>query len=409
MDNWFKSRWFIRVVSLAFAIVLYIFVQVEMDQYQNDSRLLPNAGDDVQTVDDVPVNIRIDNDSYVVSGVPEVADVTLEGNMGTITATAKQKNFDVYVDLNDLDPGTHRVDLAYTGIPEDLSVYVEPKTVEVTIEERATKKLGVSVDYIHQDQLPEDMEVGEAQTDPEQVTIASSKDVIDKVAIVKVFVDLADVTKSIDNREVPVKVYDAGGNELNVRVEPENVKASVDIGSSSKKVPVNVQTTGDPPDGYDLASVEPDPSDVKVFAKKDLLKDLDNVTTEKINLDDVTESGDMDVDLALPDGVSADGDGSIGVAVKLTQTREFDKVPVEVNNLDDSQNLTFSKPENDQMLVTASGSQKTISDLTAGDFTASIDAADLADGEHELPITIKGPDGIETSGEFDKASVEITS
>lgn len=75
MDNWFKSRWFVRGISLFFAIVLYVFVQVEMDQYQNDSRI-PDNNEGIQTVENVPINIRIDEDNYVVSGVPEFATVS---------------------------------------------------------------------------------------------------------------------------------------------------------------------------------------------------------------------------------------------------------------------------------------------------------------------------------------------
>src|SRR5699024_12357373 len=111
MDNWFKSRWFVRGISLAFAIALYVFVQVEMDQYQNDSRLLHDSGDDAQTVEDVPVNIRIDNDSYVVSGVPEVASVTLEGTRGTQAATEQEKDLEDDVDIEGYEGRTNRVTL----------------------------------------------------------------------------------------------------------------------------------------------------------------------------------------------------------------------------------------------------------------------------------------------------------
>ncbi len=121
MDNWFKSPWFVRAISLAFAVALYVFVQVEMDQYQNESRLLPNTNADIQTIENVPVNIRINEEKYVVSGVPEFAAVSLEGSTGTLTATARNQNFDIYVDLEGLDPGTHTVELKHTGIPKELT------------------------------------------------------------------------------------------------------------------------------------------------------------------------------------------------------------------------------------------------------------------------------------------------
>ncbi|HLR63290.1 MAG TPA: CdaR family protein [Lentibacillus sp.] len=408
MDNWFKSRWFVRGISLAFAIALYVFVQVEMDQYQNDSRLLHDSGDDAQTVEDVPVNIRIDNDSYVVSGVPEVASVTLEGTRGTLTATAQQKNFDVYVDLEGLEEGKHTVDLQHSGIPDDLNAYIEPKTIEVTIEERESEQFDVTVDPFNTDKLPDGYEIGEVQADPGQVTITSSKEVINQIAIVKVFVDVAEATESIDSREVPVKVYDANGNELSVLVEPESINASVEINNPSKTVPVSVETTGEPPEGYSLSSISANADEVEVSGTNEVLQNIEEVSTEAVDLSDITESGTVDVGLDLPDGASVPDSGAIEITVELEQTRTFEAVPINVENIGNGQDISFTEPENQEMDITVTGSQEDVSELSADDFNILIDAEGLEAGEHEVPITIESPDAIEVNGEFEQAAVEIS-
>ncbi|TFJ92385.1 CdaR family protein [Lentibacillus salicampi] len=406
MDSWFKSPWFVRAISLAFAIGLYVFVQVEIDQYQNDSRLETNNSSDAQTVEDVPVNIRIDDENYVVSGVPEAVTVTLEGKTGALTATARKQNFDIFVDLENLDAGTHTVDLQHTGIPDELNAYIEPKTIEVTIEERASEQFDVALDFIGQ--LPEGYEIGESQTEPGQVTITSSKEVIEQIAIVKVFVDVSEATEPIDSREVSVNVYDARGNELNVRVEPENVNASVDINNPSKDVPVDVETSGELPDGYSLSSISANTDEVEVFATNEVLQDIDGVSTETIDLADITESGPIDVGLALPDGASVPAIETVEVAVELEQTRTFETVPIDVENLGDGQDLSFTEPENEEMAITVTGDQADISELTADDFTVVADGEGLEEGEHEIPVTIEGPDGIEVNGEFEQITVEIS-
>lgn len=408
MDNWFKSRWFVRGISLAFAIALYVFVQVEMDQYQNDSRLLHDSGDDAQTVEDVPVNIRIDNDSYVVSGVPEVASVTLEGTRGTLTATAQQKNFDVYVDLEGLEEGTHTVDLQHSGIPDDLNAYIEPKTIEVTIEERESEQFDVTVDPFNTDKLPDGYEIGEVQADPGQVTITSSKEVINQIAIVKVFVDVAEATESIDSREVPVKVYDANGNELSVLVEPESINASVEINNPSKTVPVSVETTGELPEGYSLSSISANADEVEVSGTNEVLQNIEEVSTEAVDLSDITESGTVDVGLDLPDGASVPDSGAIEITVELEQTRTFEAIPINVENIGNGQDISFTEPENQEMDITVTGSQEDVSELSADDFNILIDAEGLEAGEHEVPITIESPDAIEVNGEFEQAAVEIS-
>lgn len=103
MDNWFKSKWFVRVLSLAFAVTLYAFVNVS--ENPNSDATFSGSSDATETLDNVPVDIRIDRDKYVVSDVPEEVQVTLQGNRGSLTPYLLQRNFDVYVDLEGLGEG----------------------------------------------------------------------------------------------------------------------------------------------------------------------------------------------------------------------------------------------------------------------------------------------------------------
>lgn len=410
MDNWFKSKWFVRAISLAFAIVLYVFVQVETNQFQNDSRFSPNSNDDIKTIENVPVNIQIDDENYVVSGVPEFATVSLEGPTPTLKAVTQQRSFDVFVDLTKLEAGTHTVELEYSGVSEDLNVYTEPKTIEVTIEERASKEFDVAVDFINTDQLPEGYELGKPEVDPGAITITSSKEVIDQIAIVKIFVDVAGVKESIENREVPVNVYDSRGNELNVQVEPGSVSVSAELSNPSKDVPVTVSTAGELPEGYSLASISANVDKVEVFAVNDILQNLEEVTTKDIDLSKINQTGMIEVGLALPDGTNAPESKTIEVAVELEQTKRVEDVPISTGNLDDGQAASFIQPEDQSMNVTVTGNQRDVSELSSEDIQVIADAEGLGGGERQIPISIETPDNIEVnSSEFEQVTVEITS
>lgn len=407
MDNWFKSRWFVRGISLFFAIVLYVFVQVEMDQYQNDSRI-PDNNEGIQTVENVPINIRIDEDNYVVSGVPEFATVSLEGPTGTTTATARQKNFDVFIDLQNLEEGTHTVELQHSGVPEELTVYIEPKTIEVTIEERASEEFDVAVDFINTEQLPQGYEIGTSEVSPQKVTITSSREVIDKIAIVKVFVDVAGLEENIDSREVPVNVYDASGNELNVKVEPESIAVSAEIQNPSKTVPVTLSTTGDLPEGYSLTSISANVDEAEIFGTSDVLEGVEEIATEEIDMSEITESGTINVGLALPDGANAPELEQVEVTIELEQTRTVEDVPIDIENLEEGQEVSFVEPADPTMNITVVGNQSDVSELTTEDFQVTVDAGGLESGEHQLPVTVEGPENSEVNGQFGQVTIEIT-
>src|SRR5699024_2224911 len=113
-------------------------------------------------------------------------------------------------------------------------------------------------------------ELGQPEVEPSTVTIVSSENIIDQIAMVKVFIDATDLRESIRSREVPVSVYDIQGNDLSVRVEPESVAVSVLVERPSKTVPLNVQTSGELPDGLTLEEMIA-PEELEIFGRRDIL------------------------------------------------------------------------------------------------------------------------------------------
>ncbi|MUK89323.1 hypothetical protein GMD78_13170 [Ornithinibacillus sp. L9] len=410
MDKWFNSKWFVRGISLAFAIMLYVFVAMEQAGTDNENKIFfPGASPQAETVENVPVDIRIDNEKYVVSGVPEFVNVTFEGTSTSIlNATVRGRNFDVFVNLEGLGEGEHTVELQYENVPTELDATIDPSTIDVTIEERATKEFNVTVDILNEDQLPAGYELGEVTVNPGTVKITSSKSVIDQIGIVKAFINVAGLTESVEDQQVPVNVYDGQGNELRVRVEPENVSVSAEVDNPSKSVSVSVSTSGTLPEGYSLISIEPSIEEIEVFATSQILADIEEVTTEEIDLSEITESGTISVNLALPEGVQIPNVEQIDVAIELEQTRIIEAVTIEVENLADGQAISFVEPNEEQMSITVVGNEQDVSNLSADDFRLAIDVEGLDEGEHRVPVLIEGPDNITIDGEYEEILIEIT-
>src|SRR5690625_1516340 len=359
MDNWFNNKWFVRAVSLAFAILLYVFVSFEGTT--TDSRI-PSETDRVEVLENIPVDILIDEDEYVVSGVPEVVTLSLEGPYSILMPTAKQQNFDVFVDLRDLEAGEHTVEIDHDRIPSELSVYIEPKTTNIVIEERATEEFPVQVDFINEDQLPDGYELGTVEVNPGTVTVTSSRTIIEQIAMVKVFVDVAGLTESINNREVPVNVYDNQGNGLNISVVPENVIVSVEVDNPSKTVDVHVATAGELPDGFEMTDLTPQYTEIEIFARRSILEDIEEISTEEIDLTDIDESMTLPIRLALPDGVVVKDD-QIEITIKLEQTLEIADVPISIENEANDQTVTIEAPDKLQTSLIVKGSDQHVKDL----------------------------------------------
>ncbi|SHF73038.1 CdaR family protein [Ornithinibacillus halophilus] len=407
MDKWFQSKWFVRGIALALAILLYISVNIDSESVENDNlTFFPSSSPETQTVEDVPVEIRMDSEKYVVSGIPEFVTVQLEGTSATLVATARQRNFDVYVDLEGLEAGEHTVRIQ-TDVPSELTATVEPEFIDIVIEERATEEFKVNVDFLNNEQLPEGYEIGEIEVNPETVLITSSKSVVEQIGIVKVYVDVKDTSESIENRAFPVNVYDSQGNELRVRIEPETVSVSVEINNPSKNVSVSVPTTGTLPEGLSLVSIEPNIEEVEIFATSNTLEGIDEIKTKAVNLSDITESGTVDLQLELPEGVQAPDIDAIEVSIELEQTKQLEDILIDIEHLNDGQEVTFIEPEEQTMSITIVGNEQDVSEITDEDIRVYIDVEDLEDGEHQVPILIEGPEGVTINPDMELVTIEI--
>lgn len=407
MDSWFQSKWFIRVLSLAFAVTLFIFVNVESNTSGSDSSI-PARNNQVHTLDDVPVDIHIDSDNYVVSGVPEFATVTLEGAPSVIMPALFNRNFSVYVDLEGLGEGEHTVELEHT-LSEDIKVYIEPKTIVVTIEERATEEFPITVEFLNEDALPEGYEVGSYELDQTTVTITTSRTTMEQIGVVKIYVDLAGVDGPIQNREVPINVYDTQGNELNVRLDRESVEISVEFINPSKVVPINIETTGELPEGFSLMSISANLDEVEIFAVSDILQGIDSISTEPIDLSQITESGTIEVGFDLPAGVNTGDLETIEVTIQVEETRIIEAMAIEEEKLEEGFEVTFLEPTDAEMDITVTGDEELLRGLSRDDFRIIVDLDGLDEGEHQVPVTIDWEeiDDVTVTPEFEEVTVEI--
>lgn len=407
MDSWFQSKWFIRVLSLAFAVTLFIFVNVESNTSGSDSSI-PARNNQVHTLDDVPVDIHIDSDNYVVSGVPEFATVTLEGAPSVIMPALFNRNFSVYVDLEGLGEGEHTVELEHT-LSEDIKVYIEPKTIVVTIEERATEEFPITVEFLNEDALPEGYEVGSYELDQTTVTITTSRTTMEQIGVVKIYVDLAGVDGPIQNREVPINVYDTQGNELNVRLDRETVEISVEFINPSKVVPLNIETTGELPEGFSLMSISANLDEVEIFAVSDILQGIDSISTEPIDLSQITESGTIEVGFDLPAGVNTGDLETIEVTIQVEETRIIEAMAIEEEKLEEGFEVTFLEPTDAEMDITVTGDEELLRDLSRDDFRIIVNLDGLDEGEHQVPVTIDWEeiDDVTVTPEFEEVTVEI--
>lgn len=316
MDNWFKSVWFIRIISLMLAGLLWVTVNVD-DNMDSDSIFFNQSSSDMETMENIPLEIRFDSEEYVVSGIPQEVSVSVEGPAGAVAPVARQKNFTVFVDLNGLGPGTHEVSLQHSGISNQLSVTLDPKIIEVTIEEKVTQDYEVSIDYINERNLDSTLELGDPEVSPSEVSITGASSVIQRVASVRAIIDVGGTTETIQQQEAPVKVYDNQGNELNVLVDPTAVEVTVPVSRRTKEVPISVVPRGGNTEGALIDSVSTETEEVTISGPQDVLDNIDEIAEVPVDVTEVTEDETLEVEIPLPEGVTSADPETIDVQVDV--------------------------------------------------------------------------------------------
>ncbi|WP_017187518.1 CdaR family protein [Alkalibacillus haloalkaliphilus] len=411
MDNWIKSPWFTRIVSLFLAILLYTTVAIdEANTSRSNDIFLPTGSSDVETMENVPLQVDLEEDDYVVRGVPDTVNVTVEGPRSVITQTVRQRNFDVFIDLNELGPGQHEVDVLHAGISSQLSVYIEPRTVDVTIEERSTVSFPVEVDFFGHDELGEtDAFASEPVVAPEEVDITGSSAEVDRIAMVKAIVGLTELSEDGVVNDAPIRVYDAQGNELSVYVDPSTVSVEADVSIDDKRYPLTYELTGELDDSLVLQGVNLNPVSATLYGSLERLDEINMLEPLEINLSEIEETTILEVDVPVPSGVTRSEPETVEVEVAVEEAIEdtLDDVEIEVDNLEDNQEITFIDPDEALIDVNVIGTQDDIDDLSSDDIRIWIDVDGQVEGEFFADLQLDGPEGIRLSTEEERVRVRI--
>ncbi|MCM3035753.1 YbbR-like domain-containing protein [Bacillus pumilus] len=412
MDKILNNRWAVKLLALVFALLLYGAVnsaQAPTPKKIGES-FFPTSTTDEATLTDIPVKAYYDDEKYVVTGVPQTVNVTIKGSTSAVKTARQTKNFEIYADMQNLSTGTHKVELKARDVSKGLTLSINPSVTTVTIQEKTTAEFPVETEFYNQNKIKDGYSPEQPIVNPKKVTVTGSKDVIDKISVIKAFVNLEDVDQQIE-KEAKLTVYDSSGNELPVELSPSVVNITVPISSPSKKVPFKIERTGSLPDGISISSIETSPSEVTVYGSQKVLDSLDFIDGVKLDLSKIKDDTEIDADIPIPDGVKKVSPETVKIKVKVAtaQEKKIDNVPISIVGLSKDLTSDFVTPSSGRITLTAKGSKSAIDKLKASDVEAYINVGDLNEGTHEVTVQVNGPQNVTWTLSRSKVKVKLTS
>ncbi|MCM3744859.1 CdaR family protein [Sporosarcina luteola] len=423
VDKLMDRPWFLRFTALALAIILFFSVQSENEKKTNST-----IGDSQGTIHDVPVEVLIDNENFVVTGVPKTVNMVIDGPSSLVQSAKLLKDFTLKVDLRRLEMGRHTVKIQAENLSDKLDVRLDPATVDVVIEEKVSKTFPVEPEF-NERLLAEGYYAVKKEVEPSTIEVTGAKSVVDAISFVKVSATGdSGINKSFEQR-ARVRVLDRDLNKLDVTIAPEEVTVKVEVRENSKEVPVVLRQKGEPGENIVIDSVFTDTKTVTLFGPQKTLETIDSLRVD-VDISKVKASGNVEISLPKPKGVSKLSEEKIKVSISVSVaegeepppdvsmkpttdvekdvTKEFKNIPVTVLGLDEKYSSTFLKPPNGVVDVTVTAKEEVINALDSSDFNISVDASGTdQEGEHSYPLTVVGPDNIAWKLSENEVTLEI--
>lgn len=232
--GFFNSKWFYRIISLIFALTLFMYVNGSKNGFLhqttrngNSTALMSNKTETMK----IPLDLTVNSQKYVVSGYPQYVKVKISGPSALVTTTMNTQNFKVYANLNNLGSGEHTVKLKTLGLNSELRATVIPATIKVKIQPRTTTTLPVEV-RLSAKTVNGNYKVGTPKASMSTVQITGAKSEVKRVTKVIAVVNVPKNATSDLQQQVTLQAIDRQGQTVNVVVMPSTISVTVPISAS---------------------------------------------------------------------------------------------------------------------------------------------------------------------------------
>lgn len=385
LDKVLFNEKYSKVVSLVLAVLLYAIVNYNALSTSFQSSLRYS-----KTLSDVTVLAKYNSDTFEISGLPEKVDVILTGDAANVTSAANAENGAVICDLDGLTEGEHEIKLTTEGYGNNVNVVVNPTNVNVVMKKKTTRQFDISYDFINQDKMEQIYSAGTPEFEYTKINVRASKDTLDSIAFVKALIDVSGQSADFEQDAVLV-AYDSSGKPVNADIVPNTVHVKVPVTSPNKSVNIQVQVSGEVPDGKAIDSITMDQQTVTIYGSETTLANIDQVV---VTLDAGTLTKDSTVlrPIVLPAGVTSATNTQVTMNITLADAEEktIDDIPINVIN--NNKHYKASQPDNKTTTsVTVKGTKNNIDKLAADDINVYIDMKDVQPGLQKFALQIEQP------------------
>ncbi len=383
----------IKIVSVFFAIIIWMVI-VNVDDYII-TRQINNIEVEIINSEAITSNDKV---FEVVEG--KTVNIVIKGKR-SVVEYLKSVDFKAVADMSKLSV-TNAVQIVITpvdgSISSDVTISCVDNMMIVEIEDKIEKQLPVTVTTT--DKPHADYAVGDKSATPNMVVVSGPESIVSKLQEARVVVSV-DGAKDNFTELIEPKFYDGNGElveSANIECNVLKVEVSIEI-LKTKTVPVKLNTMGDTRDGYQVISVDYQPTEIKLVGAEDVLQSISDISISDIDISDLYDSTEIAIDVSdyLPEGVKiADGTEQIMVKIVIEKLKtielSFSKDDIGLENAIDE--YDYEIVVDDNLIIQMLGLADIVLGVTIEDLKPSIDVNGFGVGSYNVEISYKDLNGV---------------
>ena len=375
-------------LSLIIAIIIFFYV---------DSKSSILVDSSAEVLRNQKVIATYNKEAYVVEGLPEEADVTLIGRRVDLYLAKQLSSGNVTVDISNLKPGTHKVDLNYDSSIKSVDYNLNPSSVTVVIYPKMSATKIAQIDVVNQDKLATKLSIQNVVIDQDEIIVKGAEHTLNEVASVKALVDINNIVDPSEGiskiDDVSLVAYDTKGNVVDVEMVPSKVSATVSIVSPKTTVPLKIIPKGEVEFGKAISSMTSSVGQVTVYGEETVIKDLQYIPVE-VDVTKLSKTKTFNIVIEKPTGIRDISISNVNVTVSLGEVKEkvIDDIKIDPINLDSNYSPQSLGKNSSVTSVIVKGTESVLASIDSSTIKATVDLSGLGEGEHVVDVIVTGED-----------------
>ncbi len=352
---------------------------------------------------DIPVEILNENVITTMNQVYEVesgdkVDVTVKAKRSFVEELS-ESDFYASADLSKLSTvNTAGIDVKLIKTTkENVELDWNNEVLRIKLEKKESKQFRVQI--ATEGDLADSYVLGEVVAQPSMIEVSGGASKIKRIASIGAMVQVNGQSNDFEAEVTPI-LYDSERNAIdrsNVSFSTDKIHVKIHV-LPTKAVPVSVEVSGKPAEGYSHIQTDYQPETVLVAGPPSELEKLKSITIP-ISIEGAKKDVEEEIDLMQYVGACRLVDDfhtiSIRCVIEKNGKRTFSFVNSEVNIKNLSAHLNCSYiDESERQTITILGGEKDLQKVTLSSLEAAIDVGGLGAGRHTVEVSFALPENL---------------